>query len=229
MNGARAWSRRLTVIAWMMIGVVHLVAFSLPAVQLPGDAAGWRHFQTPEIAPDAAIGQTFEMTADGLSAIEFSAVAVAPRVSGDVRIELHDLTGHGDRVVHTAVVPASDLVRARSYRFEFPPVPESGQTLYGLRLAAQGGTGVALVATRGERYLPGAMSINDMPRWADLAFRTYAPAPSRWEMLVAMGASSRLARGWVIVGLLAVTWVLVGGVLRVILRLPGGAFQGATT
>lgn len=28
------------------------------------------------------------------------------------------------------------------------------------------------------------MLVNDIPRWGDLAFRTHAPVPSRWQIVV---------------------------------------------
>jgi hypothetical protein len=199
-------------VASVAVGLVYVVVLATPVVRLPSDRLGARRFQTPEITSGLRISQTFEMPAAGLHAVEFLAVAVGS-ASGDVRLEVHDLTGHGDVVVRSASVPAADLVRMHSYRFEFPPIASPSNTPYSLDLVSSDthqAQGVALWATKGVRYAGGAMLINGVPRWADLAFKTYAPAPSRWRMLMSMPAS----RKYLAIGGFAANWIMLAVVFR---------------
>ena len=68
------------------------------------------------------------------------------------------------------------------------------------------------------------MLINERERWADLAFRTVAPAgQSGWTRLMAMPASAfGVSRGHVILMALALYWIAFGLVLRALSRLWRG-------
>lgn len=203
-------------IAWAIAAVVYVVALALPVVWLPYDQLGIRRFVSPEIAPGMTVSQIFEMTGNGLQGVRLSPTAVG-QVSGNVRLELHDLTGHGDTLIRSATVPAASLVRSPTYLFEFPPIGDSKDRPYRLDVVsedASGPHGVALQATRGAGYGGGAMVINDIGRWADLAFEVDAPAPSGLRALVGAGAGWRAARGVVVVVLFAVIWALLGVLFR---------------
>lgn len=209
---AAAW------LAWFTLGAVGVMALAMPSVRLPSDDLGLRRFQTPELASGIRLSQTFQMTADGFHAIELSAAAVGTPVIGTIRLELHDLTGHGDALLGAADVSASDLVRAPSYRFEFLPIPTSKNTPYRVDVVSsdtQNAEGVALWATKGERYAGGAMLINDIPRWADLAFKTYAPAPSRWRALMNMPSPRRQ----IVVTAIGANWILLGLIVGALSRM----------
>ena len=77
--------------------------------------------------------------------------------------------------------------------------------------------GVAVWATKGERYRGGTMLINDRLRWADLAFKTFVPSGrSSWRRLMEMPApeSGRFLRAHVVIAGLAAYWAVFGVVLR---------------
>ena len=205
--------------------VAYALVLSTPSVRLPKDDLGLRRFETPDIASDVRLAQTFTMTADGLQAIEVFPAAPHGNVSGYVRLELHDITlDQGARVLHAAEVQAAHLVKTPSYRFEFPPILESKDRVYRLELvssAAMPAEGVAFWATKGERYDGGELLINGAPRWADLAFRTHAPAPSIWRLLMTLRQTNPV-RGHLVLVAFAVVWLLSGLVLRAIAGLADG-------
>lgn len=228
MNPLALSAPRLATLTWVIVGVVYLVALALPTAWLPSDDLGLRRFRTPEITTGMPLAQTFEMTADGLQAIEFYATPTRERVSGDIRLELWDVTGGPDRLVRSAEVEAADLVSAFSYRFEFPPVLDSNNRIYRLDLITSGASpaqGVALLATKGERYAGGTLLVNGMIRWADLAFETYAPAPSGLALLLATGRSVP-SRGHFVLAAFAANWIALGVLLHAFSRMSDDTRQG---
>jgi hypothetical protein len=158
-------------------------AFSPPP--LPGDRLGWRRFHTPELAGRQRMGQRFRMNADGLAAIDIYPVAVG-EVQGRIRLELQTWNGVVGTTIRRAEVAAADFVRNDAYRFEFGRVPGSRGRLYQLVVSSAdeaARTGVALEATKGERFSEGALLANGSERWADLAFAVHAvppPPPPVW-------------------------------------------------
>jgi len=211
------------VFAWVVVGIVFVGALTVAGGSLPSDDLGLRRFQTPEIATTATPSQTFTMTADGFHAIELFPTSTDGAVSGDVRLELHD--GPASRLMRRADVRAADLVETPTYRFEFAPLQDSEGKRYRLDVLASEvnpPTGVALLATKGARYAGGTMLLNGRERWADLAFRTFAPAEqSGWSRLMVMSAGkSGLSRGHVILAALIAYWMAIGVVLRTLWRLP---------
>jgi hypothetical protein len=215
--------RRWATFAWLIVGALSLAMLAMSIVRLPSDEVGLlRRFPSPEIAPDIRISQTFEMTTDGLRDVEFSAVAIG-QVSGDIRMELHDITGHDDRLMRSADVGAADVVGVESYRFEFSPVLDSRNRIYQLDLTASGtnpADGVAVWATKGERYTGGTMLVNGVPRWADMAFKAHAPAPSGLQLLTAGAVDSSVSRGHVVLAAFAAVWIAFGLFLRAFSRIP---------
>ena len=191
--------------ALVLLALYAAGAFSPPP--LPGDRLGWRRFQTPELEGRQRIGQRFRMNADGLAAIDVHPVAVGD-VHGRIRLELQTWNGVVGTTIRSAEVPAADVVRAEGYRFEFEPVPDSRGGLYQLVLSSSDPatrTGVALEATKGERFSEGWLLANGSERWADLAFQVYAvppPPPPAWvnvrHPLVQLTYAG-LALGWVAV------------------------------
>lgn len=222
--------RRWATLAWLIVGAVSLTMLAMPIVRLPSDDVGLlRRFSSPEIAPDIRLSQTFEMSADGLRAVEFSPVGVG-QVSGEIRMELHDITGRDDRLMRTTDVSAADVVGVESYRFEFSPVLDSKNRIYQLDLTApdaRPAEGVAVWATKGERYAGGSMLVNGVPRWADMAFKAHAPAPSGLQLLTAGAAGSGLSRGHVVLAALAASWIALGVFLRAFTRMSDDSGEGA--
>jgi hypothetical protein len=204
---------------------VFALLLAAPSISLPEDDLGIRRFQTPPLGEDVRLSQTFTMTGDGLHAIELSAAPSGEAVSGGVRFELYDRTLEAEdaRVpVRSAEVTAADLVKTSSYQFEFAPILDSKDRVYRLDLVSsseQPARGVAFWATKGERYRHGALMVNNQARWADLAFRTEAPAPSRWRLLMTLRRTNPIRAYAVMAGLVA-TWVGLGIALRAIPNIP---------
>jgi len=200
-----------------------------PVVRLPSDELGLlRKFPSPEINPDIRLSQTFDMTADGLRAVEFSAVAIG-QVSGEIRLELHDITGHEDRLIRSADVGAADVVGVEPYRFDFSPVADSKDRVFRLDLTASSASpaeGVAVWATKGERYSGGTMLVNDNPRWADMAFRVYAQVPTGLQLLAARSLGSGSSRGQVVLGALTASWIALGVFLSAFSGMPDDKMRG---
>jgi hypothetical protein len=214
------------------MGAVLLVVLAVPPVRLPADAPGLRRFRTPEISSSLTVSQTFTMPVAGLNAVAITAVPAGPHVSGLIELALVDLEASGVVERH-AVVPAAALLEADSYRFEFAPIPRSMGKAYRLDVAASGddpATGVALVATKGDRYAGGTMLANGRPRWADLAFETDAPvARSSLESLLEPEESwSAGLRDRVILAAVLGYWIAFGAAIRRFFRLSAaGEFDAA--
>ncbi len=210
-----------TGIGWWLMPVLYAVLLAAPSATLPGDGLGIRVFQTPALSPSLRLGQTFTMPGDGFHAIEIFPSAVGGTVSGKVQLELHELdSGHREiALVRTAEASASDVVGAPSYRFEFAPIVDSKDRAYRFDLIASEAEGVAFWATKGNRYAGGAMHANGRGRWADLAFRVYAPNPSVWGRLMMLRDTNPVRAYLVIAAGLAV-WLLLGFFLRAIEAIP---------
>jgi hypothetical protein len=205
---------------WLLAGTAGAVALAAPKVRLPSDDPGLRRFQTPDIRAETTISQTFVMTAQGLQAIDLRAVQTGP-VSGLVHLELRELIRGTSVVQRRADVPAATLVATSSYRFAFAPIADSRGLSYRLDVAGdaeQPPGGVALVATKGNRYSEGTMLVNGTERWADLAFRAVSPeGQSGWTKLRSVQAREPgVSRADVILAGLAGYWILFGILLRAV-------------
>ena len=163
------------------------------------------------------------MTANGLHAVELFAASSGQRVSGNVRIELHDITkGQNIVLMRVAEIAASDLVKAASYRFEFAPILDSRDRVYRLDFMSsetRPAEGVGFWATKGERYEEGALHMNGEARWADMAFQVYAPSPSIWRLLTTLLETNPI-RGYIVLGAFAAIWLLAGVVVHAIATIP---------
>lgn len=132
-----------------------------------------------------------------------------------ILLQLHE---QGSAVVRSAQVSVSEFTSAPSYRFEFDPIEDSRDAVYCLDVLSSDSspaTGIALLATKGGRA-QGTMLINGRERWADLAFRTFAPAGrSAWRRLTDTAGVGGRFRGAVVLGFLDAYWIVLGLVLRV--------------
>ena len=221
---------RLATLAWVIVGAGYLVALAVPSAMLPSDTLGLRRFPTPAITSDMPLAQTFEMTADGLHAIDVHATSPDGAVSGVVQLALWDVTGGEDRLVRSEDVGAVDLAGAAPYRFTFPPIADSNSRLYRLEFLSSPASpahGVALLATKGERYAGGSLLIRGEPRWADLAFEAHAPAPSGWVRLMSRGASWVPMKGYVVLVAFGANWIALGVLLQAIAWMPDAKTRGA--
>ena len=206
-------------IAWCTLPVAYALVLRAPSVALPNDPLGLRRFQTPEIASNVRLAQTFTMPADGLHAVEVSAASPRGSVTGNVRLELYDVTVEASHpLLRVDEVDAAVLVKTPFYTFEFTPVPDSKDRVYRVDFVSSETRpveGLALWATKGERYDGGALFINDTRRWADLTFRTHADAPSIWRLLMTFRQTNPV-RGHLVLATFGVVWLLSGLVLGVI-------------
>jgi hypothetical protein len=208
---------------WIVGGafVAAAAALSLTSrpVVLPADDPGLRRFQVP-VTPEMTVSQTFAMTADGLHAVEFQPAAVSDAPSGNLTYEL---TEAGSGVVRHGSIPVVGALSSSPYTVEFEPIEDSKDAMYRFELLSspsEPARGIAVWATKGDRYVGGALQINGRDRWADLGFKALAPgARSAWERLVSMqspppGLSSR---GVILAGLAAYI-LMCGFVLRAVSR-----------
>ncbi|MDA1183134.1 MAG: hypothetical protein O2930_00645 [Acidobacteria bacterium] len=201
------------VVVWCGVPLVIATLLATPSVTTPGDDLGLRRFQTPQLEAGMLLGQTFSMPGDGLYAIEVFPVAVGERVSGSVAFVLYDVTESRFVPVRGAVVTSDSLMQSPSYRFAFPPIGDSADHSYLLNIAPRQTEGVAFWATKGERYEGGSLRINNQDRWADLAFQTYAPAPSIGALFTTI-RETHPARGHIVIGAFTAIWLLLGLLIR---------------
>ena len=218
---------RLALIAWVGVGVTLIWSLAQPGT--PGNGSWLRRFDTPEITRTYTFAQRFRMNRDGLEAIEFRPTRAEFLASGEIRFALVDITREDEgTVIRTGSVPWTELARRSSYRFEFAPVLDSRHKAYRFEIAATAErSGVALVATRAvERYPEGALTVNGKNRWAALLFQTYASNASivstLWTGRTESGVPGRL-----VLALLALNWLLLGVIVRVLAGMPEGAPSGA--
>jgi hypothetical protein len=201
------------------VATAAVISMTVPPVALPADDLGLRRFQVP-VTPEMTVSQTFAMTADGLHAIEFQPQQVSDAPAGSLAYEL---TEEGSGVVRRGSIPVVRALSSSPYTVEFEPIDDSKDSSYRFDLSSspsEPASGVAVWATKGERYRGGALQINGRDRWADLGFKALAPgARSTWERLVSMqspppGLSSR---GVILAGLAAYL-LMCGVVLRAVSR-----------
>jgi hypothetical protein len=202
-------------VAWWLLSAVYALLLAAPGATLPRDPLGIRVFQTPPVGPSARFGQTFTMTADGLHAIEIFPLSAGGPVSGSVRFQLHELDrGYREvKVVRRGEAPAAEVVAAPSYRFEFAPIVDSNDRAYRLDVIGSAATGVALWATKGDRYPRGTMHVNGRDRWADLGFGAYAPNRSVLGRLLMLRHTNPV-RAYLVIASSVGVWLLLGFVLR---------------
>jgi hypothetical protein len=209
--------------AWWILPMLFAVLLTAPSVALPGDDLGLRGFQTPPLEPNMRLGQSFVMTADGLHAVEVFPVAAGGRAHGRVRFELYQIENDGREVLmRQAEVPVEDLMRASLYSFEFAPILGSKDRMYRFDLVAAVPERVTFWATHGARYEGGTMHANGRARWADMAFRVQAPAPSVGRRLMTLRETNPLRAYLLIVASLAI-WLLLGFVLSAMKAIPDEA------
>ena len=205
-------------LVWSALGVAAVAGLMRPGAVLPEDRPGIRRFRTPGVAADVRLSQTFEMTANGLEAVEFRPVLDGTRVSGTLRLSIVETAAVDVRTVASREVAATELIRDRTYRFSFPPVADSRSRTYRLDLETSETrpvSGIAVWATKGERYPRGALLINRVERWADMTFRAVAPAPPIWRaLLLATPLPMGLPRGAIALAAFGLTWAALGVVLR---------------
>ena len=166
--------------------------------------------QTPELAVGVHVGEQFNMHADGLTAVELWPVQVGPP-RGTIRFQI----GMGDAgalpSVQISEVPAADLVRGQTYRFQFTPFTNSKNQRFALDVEASAdepASGIALWATKGEGNADDVLLFNDEGRFGDLVYQTEIVPP-----LPAPRPPVRSAV-WYALGALALGWLMLVRMLR---------------
>ncbi|MBM3819639.1 MAG: hypothetical protein FJW14_11605 [Acidimicrobiia bacterium] len=188
-------------------------SLTLPAAGQPGNAWPLRRLRTPEVTHERTIGQEFVMTRNGLNAIDFYPVTTGTP-SGEIVVSLVDITEGSRRgVVRHGSMRAADLAVESWSRFDFTPIDDSRNRRYRFDVTANGYSGLALIATKGDHYSAGPLTFNGTSRWADLAFRTSVPTMPIWEALWT-GRTSAGAGGRFIIVLITLHWILTGVLLR---------------
>ena len=166
--------------------------------------------QTDLVGMDAhnSTGQTFVARYDGLSGVQ---VYLSPEQPGDGELWLRlrsDPSAEQD--IAAAVMPLSQVTEARTYLFNFQPLPDSNkQYYYALyEIVGQGSLGVG--ASSGSTYLDGAMYQQGSPRDGQLSFAlVYDPIRQ------VIGLAEELIR-----------WAGVLGIVGLLLIIPGWALFG---
>lgn len=195
---------RLADMVWLLSGIA--VAYALLASPSTiGDGPGLRRFLTPEINRHYRVAQRFRMDAALLSGIEIRAFAVGP-AAGRYQLSLTD-TATG-RVERGRIVAAEDLVADESFAFRFEPIELSAGREYEFDVmpTQDGGSGVALWATKAPRVRDGVLKFNDVARWGTLVFQTRTSSVAPLKALI--GGSTRPLR-WTAVIWLVGYWIVL--------------------
>ena len=206
-------------VGWALVAAAAASSLTVRPAVLPADDVGLRKFQVP-VNAETAVSQTFAMTTDGLHGVEFQPQANGNTPSGALIYELREVRSG---VVRRGELPVARVLSSPVYTVEFEPIEDSKGEMFHFDLSSspsEPASGIAVWATKGDRYSDGTLQINERDRWADLAFKVLAPGgQSAWERLVSMqspppGISSRTA----ILAGLAVYILMCGLVLRVFSR-----------
>ena len=223
-------ARRLAALTWLAGTLLTCGVLMRPVTWLPSNHLGLRGFVTPELVSGRQYSQTFTMTADGLAVVTLRADHVGEGPTGDVLIELRDVTpdvtARDGLWLRGTRVPAADVVASPRYRFAFTPLISSEGRTYRLNVEPGGDDtgGVGFWATRGGGYSGGALLANGSARWADLVFGVEAPAPSRWALISrARLGGSTLSLALIVAPALTLYWALLGAVLVALTRISEGA------
>jgi len=160
------------------------------------------------LSNENTIGQTYVARYDGLDGFQIY-VEPEPGSQGVVHLQLSE--GPGENIVlRTATIDLADVASSGYLRFQFPPVKDSTQKYYYIRLEMEGAGSLRVGISNGDSYINGAMYQNQIPQDAQLAFNlNYDPI--------------RVASGLLQEGLTWILWILIGIFLYII---PGWALLG---
>ncbi len=161
------------------------------------------------------------MSESGLNGIDFDAVQVGPP-SGQILLRLLTLSDTGEAATAgERAVPAGEVAGRPAFQWAFIPLENSQFERYRFEVTATDNSGLALLATRGDRYPGGSLTANGRSRWADLLFQTSSSVPvsSVFEALWVKRAGPGRASGRLILTLLAVNWIAMGFLFRAVLSI----------
>jgi hypothetical protein len=162
------------------------------------------------LSNENTIGQTYVARYDGLDGFLIY-VEPEPGAQGVVHLQLSE-GPEENKVLRTSTISLSDVSYPGYIRFQFPPVKDSTQKYYYVRLQPEmeGASNLRVGTSSGDSYINGALYRNQIPQDAQLAFNlSYNPI--------------RVASGLLQEGLTWILWILIGVFLYII---PGWALLG---
>jgi hypothetical protein len=162
------------------------------------------------LSNENTIGQTYVARYDGLDGFQIY-IEPDPEAQGVVHLQLSE-GPEENNVLRTSTINLSNVSYPGYIRFQFPPVKDSTQKYYYVRLQPEmeGASNLRLGTSSGDSYINGAMYQNQIPQDAQLAFTlSYDPI--------------RVASGLLQEGLTWILWILIGIFLYII---PGWALLG---
>ena len=159
------------------------------------------------LSNEKTIGQTYVARYDGLDGFLIY-VEPEPGAQGVVHLQLSE-GPEENNVLRTATIDLADISSPGYIHFQFPPVKDSTQKYYYIRLQPEmeGASNLRVGTSSGDSYINGALYQNQIPQDAQLAFNlSYDPI--------------RVASGLLQEGLTWILWILIGIFLYII---PGWA------
>jgi hypothetical protein len=163
---------------------------------------------TATLSNENTIGQTYVARYDGLDGFLIY-VEPGPGAQGVVHLQLSEGPSENN-VLRTATIDLADIFSPGYLHFQFPPVMDSTQKYYYIRLETEGAGSLRVGISSGDSYINGAMYQNQIPQDAQLAFNlSYDPF--------------RVASGLLQEGLTWILWIIIGVFLFII---PGWALLG---
>ena len=150
------------------------------------------------LSNENTIGQTYVARYDGLDGFLIY-VEPEPRAQGVVHLQLSE-GPEENKVLRTSTINLSDVSYPGYIHFQFPPVKDSTQKYYYVRLqpVMEGASNLRVGTSSGDSYLNGALYQNQIPQDAQLAFNlSYNPI--------------RVSSGLLQEGLTWILWIEEGG------------------
>lgn len=132
-----------------------------------GEQSYRTHFETLETG--TSIGQSFVSRYEGLNGVN---VYLAPQSDGAGEIQFQLYKNLGDsQPIRTSSLEVEQIDTEGYYGFFFPPLNDSANQNYFLRLSLQGSNEFRIGAANGTRYLNGALYTNTQPQDSQLTFQ----------------------------------------------------------
>ena len=224
---------------WKVAAIGVLVCAAIEAYVLANRSRGEpqnhgiRRFVLGEIYEGYVVEQRFVVRSDGFSAVTIYPRAASPSPSGQVMLELRDITDEqGGEVVRQASAPTAELAESGSYTMRFPPQP-SRYHEYALLISVVDGSdgqGIGLLASRGgnlheDNYWRPTLLIGGRRRFSNLIFDTTVD-----EATSNFGAiASQMEQGGIPAPRLVLLLVLLAKYAALVLVIRAFASQAAAT
>lgn len=196
-----------------------------------------RRYVLGEIFDGHRVEQRFSVRADRLSSVTVYPRAASPAPTGNVILELRDITdGANYPALERVSVPLASMARMRSFTMHFRPQPSFFRD-YALQVSVEGssdGQGIGLLAARGGRfrgynYSTPTLLINGRRQFGSLVFRTTVDrAMSNFESIASQLAQAGIpAPRIVLLFVLIAKYLALFAVIRAFARPSGEATLAA--